>query len=279
MSRDPRFNPFLGRNPFTDQYVTEELTWYSPQPYDDGDGLTVTLHRDFGRVDDYLNRRFRVGTWDTIPILRLDGQLWMSLSPMEIQSGALAITCASGLCATAGAGLGYVALRMAEQDDVDRVDVYERDPRVVRYVQRHFAGNPALEKVQFLLGDVREALTDQDYDYVFMDIYRGMHDDDTLTDLLHFTTRNSIAEYRFWGQERVLLDAITLGMRPELHWAERMFLCTWQDTPLEGHPEETLECLYRAQVHPSYLHRALDVMEREYTPVPYDNDEDEEDDE
>jgi len=80
-----------------------------------------------GRLDDYLNVQMRLDPL-RVPTYRLDDSgLWMTLTPMEVQSAWVPIQRAHGTVVLGGLGLGYAALAMAAKPEVTRVtvDVYQ----------------------------------------------------------------------------------------------------------------------------------------------------------
>jgi hypothetical protein len=56
---------------------------------------------------------------------------WMSLMPVEIESAAIGIACASATLRCSGWGVGWSAALCAMRAEVERVTVVERDPGVI----------------------------------------------------------------------------------------------------------------------------------------------------
>jgi hypothetical protein len=113
--------------------LQQEIDYYMPEPFE-LDGLEVILKpiEGFVRFDEYFNKQCRTEGPD-IPMLIMDGQIWMSLTWMEVQSLWVPIKRAHGRVVTAGLGMGYAVLRMAEKENVSEVVVYEIDPRVIKF--------------------------------------------------------------------------------------------------------------------------------------------------
>ena len=119
------------RNPFTDEYLDEEIEFYGANLYTEG-SVRVTLREPVGRCDDYLNAAF----WDgskTVPVMYIDGQVWMSLTRMEVQSHHLPILWATGDVGTIGLGLGHFTLRAMQKPEVRSVVVFESRQEVIDY--------------------------------------------------------------------------------------------------------------------------------------------------
>lgn len=191
-------------NPFTTEYVRREVAWLNVPPFEQ-DGIRVVSASPQGRVDSYLNKEFAVGDYEC-PILLIDGETWMSLTKMEVESAWVPIQYAhlGGIIGTAGLGLGYFALRAASHPDVERVDVYELDPRVIDLFNNLFADRPEAKKIRIIPGDARELVRDKEYDYFFADIYETLLPDAVISDIDLFCGNNDFGQFTFWGWERVL---------------------------------------------------------------------------
>lgn len=216
-------------NPFTDEYLEEELAFYGKPKAVDGVGLRWQHIR--GRCDDYLNVNFRLGSPPT-PALSLEDGLWMSLTFMEAQSMWVPIRAAHGRVAAAGLGLGYYVLRAAERPEVESVDVYERCPAVIRFFKANFASRSGFDKVRFHEGDARLMLVGKSYDFVYVDIYQSLCITDVTDDICHFTENNALGEARFWGQERFLYAALQQGHEVPLTGLEGQFFRQFIETEL-----------------------------------------------
>jgi hypothetical protein len=243
-------------NPFTDEFVKDEIKFMELDECHDTqiiDGITL-IHRPLvGRLDDYLNKNWRLEGL-TVPVFFIDGKLWMSLTPMEIQSNYLAWAILSGDVGMGGLGLGYTALRAANIEEVERVVVYEKDPRVVNLFKTKYTHRKELEKIEFRIGDVRKEMINQTHDMVWMDIYPTQLSDDMLTDYTFFQDNNDISEYHFWTEEKILLGMFAEEIaRPYiLSWPQQEYFKQWQAT------EESK--MYEGFYDTEYLERASEVM-------------------
>jgi hypothetical protein len=248
-------------NPFTDRYLEEEVEFYGlEEPYS-RDGVEVRMLEPVGRLDDYLNKNWHIDPGFQVPGIFVDGELWMSLTWMEVQSLFTPISQAGGVVGTAGLGLGYFPLRIAGLDDVERVEVFEREPRVVDFFEERFSHRPEFGKISVTVGDARKEMlwnerTRRSFDYVFMDVYQTLLPDEVIDDIHLFLRKASVEVYRFWGQEKVVLDALMGGLRPEMSFFERAFFRTWDKTPVEGE-DATLGELYEPLTDRPYQKAAL----------------------
>ncbi len=194
-------------NPFSDEYFFQELEFYG-EVHEKVKSGTVCLSgsRVVGRCDDYFTVNFRILDSVSIPMLKEGTRLWMSLTPMEIQSMWVPLEYAEGLVGAGGLGLGYFALRAASKSKVSKVLVIEQNRDVIKIFRDRFADRPEYKKIEIVQGDVREKFHDHTYDMFFMDVYESLLDDECFEDFKDFS--NYGGKYRFWGQELILHQAI-----------------------------------------------------------------------
>lgn len=251
-------------NPFTDAFVQEEIAYYDlGKPYSKG-GVKVALITPAGRLDDYLNKNWRVSEYK-VPAIAIDGELWMSLTPMEIQSAYVPIASSGGVVGTAGLGLGYFALRTASNPDVEEVHAYEIEPRVIEFFLDRFGDRSEMKKIQVHHGDVRkDALYNTrdkgpSFDFFFMDVYQTLLPDEIIDDIALFEKKASVEIYRFWGEERVLLDSLLAAERPKLDYIDRVYFAAWKDTPINEKDESigVLMDLYEPMTDEKYRKAVL----------------------
>jgi len=191
-------------NRFSDRYAHQQVDWYSLQRYEKN-GVEICTRTLKGRADEYLNVRFWTGQLD-IPILYINHGLWMSLSPLEIQSMILPISRAWGYVGTGGLGMGYFALKCAEKHDVKEIKVWEINKDVIEFFNTSFSHRKGFEKIKIIEGDVRE-MRNESFSYFFMDIYQTQLADDVFDDLNNFWRhQNDAGTYEFWCQEWALFS-------------------------------------------------------------------------
>jgi len=247
-------------NPFDTSFAQAEIAFYGVETYADGKGLKIRSLPIQWRCDDLLNTMFHVGEV-TAPMLTLDGELWMSLSPMEIQSHYVPIGLASGHVGVAGLGLGYFTLRAAAKPEVTKITVFECDERVAAYFTSTFHNRDGFEKIEIILGDARHEMVGFEFDLLFVDIYATMLPDEALEDVELFLANNGVKRYHFWARERVLLDAILTWK--QIDWCDidhetRLFFNKWICSDVDGHP---LPNFYQPRSDPQYTERALDMLD------------------
>jgi len=190
-------------NVFTDEAVAEAVRFMAiPDNGKIRAGSASVHYMDVrGRLDDYLNVNMHIGGL-RVPAYRLDGSgLWMSLTPMEVQSAWVPIRRANGLVVCGGLGLGYAPLRMAAKSNVEEVIVYETDGDCIGLFEQLHGMRKEAEKILIRHEDIREDADEITADFLWMDVYQTLLPDEVLTDAKLFTALPGIQEYRFWGQE------------------------------------------------------------------------------
>ena len=265
---------FMGSdNPFMDSYVKKEIGWYGDMPTKVklSDGLKLVMEEPHGRLDDYLNVNFRVGLPAKVPTLYIDNILWMSLTPMEIQSQYLAILNSYGNVGVAGLGLGYSALKMAKKDSVSSVTVFENDRRVIDMFNASFKRKKGFKKINIVEGDARKLIPDRIFDYLYVDIYESMCPDEIVEDINIFKrcVDDFPNTYAFWGKERIFIDAY-LGFElidiDVLSWQIQCYINTWHTTPLPKtycKNNRTMSSLYKPMLSEDYICDVLEALEME----------------
>ena len=263
-------------NPFTTEYVRQEIKWLGARP-SEGDGnqsVYVKTKKLRGRCDDYLARQFRNDTPALrVPILVFGGKLWMSLTPMEIQSMWVPLQYAGGQVGTAGLGLGYFPLKAAASKNVESVTVVEQSQEIIEWFngwapKKH---PEAYAKLDIIHGDVREFLDDESiwFDTWFMDVYSTSLPDEVITDIQRFGEKAET--YRFWGQElaqlQVLIDGHDYVPTMSYDFAGKHFLQTFLDSENAGMAK---------RLDPEFCAEALIALENVGMD---DDDEEDEDDE
>ena len=131
-----------------------------------------------------------------IPILCNDsGEPWMSLTPNEVYAFRDKIKVAHGKVGIAGLGMGWLARRVSERDEVDSVDVVEIDENIIEFFGKQFN-----DKVRLIHDDAYNHDWLQ-YDVVIWDIW--MNYDDSMFDDRFKCIRDMLVSYGkvclWWG--------------------------------------------------------------------------------
>jgi hypothetical protein len=154
---------------------------------------------------------------DNVRALTRDGDTWMSLTPLEIESQAIGVHYASGHVAIFGLGMGWVAAVTAMRDSVTRVTVIERDPDVIALHAELdlFARLPggAGAKIRIVEGDALEWRPDAPVDLLMPDIWLWLVSDGRVEEVRQMQANVAATKVYFWGQEmEIARHARALGI-------------------------------------------------------------------
>lgn len=117
----------------------------------------------------------------SFPAIREDGQVWMTVTPNEINTIQPAVQQSSGKVLTFGLGLGYYAFHALLKKDVSSVTVVERNPQVIDVFRRlllpFFPRQANLHIVEADAFDYAEHRMPQEgFDTVFTDLWHDVGD-------------------------------------------------------------------------------------------------------
>lgn len=137
-----------------------------------------------------------------IPILREthSENVWMSHTPMEVYTCNKGIALANGNVLMGGLGLGYMAKRVLEKENVSHLTIYEIDEELINTVGECFK-EEYQDKITIVKESIYSIKDDSMYDSVLIDIYPTFSDfinDDDLRDTFPSFDDNSI-KYWAWG--------------------------------------------------------------------------------
>lgn len=183
---------------FTKEYFNGQLSKYQNlEPKEIGSAKLI--YEDIaGRLDGYLYKS--IENIKKVPILTINGQTWMSLTPMEIQSHFIPILKAEGVVGVAGLGFGYYIQEILQKDEVESIDVYEINQDVIDMYIANFGEH---EKLNIIKADVLE-MKGKEYDFFYADIYPEQMDVSAIEHKNILTYHNNIDDYFFWTQEAVV---------------------------------------------------------------------------
>ena len=131
--------------------------------------------------------------------------LWMSITPLEIESQEIGIAYAAGHVAIFGLGLGWAAAASALRPEVAAVTVVERDPDVLALHDRLdlFAKLPdgVGDKVRVVPGDALSWRPDRPVDMLIPDIWLRLVSDGRVAEVRRMQANVAAEKIHFWGQE------------------------------------------------------------------------------
>jgi hypothetical protein len=208
-------------HPYSTAYYRCELASMAAlQPSSSG-SVQLTLESTRAALDGYMYAAHRSVPLSDIPVLRLDGQVWMSLTPLEVQSAYMPIRLAHGRVGTAGLGLGYFVQRVLDKPDVERVTVFELRREVIDLYARTFGSHPKLE--------IRHAnarlLEGERFDFFYADVYRQLLTPQVIDDMAVLRSANAIGHYHWWSIEQMVFEVMHAGLA---HRLPRWMLATYR---------------------------------------------------
>jgi hypothetical protein len=134
--------------------------------------------------------------------------VWMSLTPMELESQSHHALNAYGHTVVMGLGMGTLLYNIIKREEVTKVTVVERDPNVLKLLHR--ITNPTQwqgwKKVNIAITDAKTWKPDQHVDYLTVDIWAKLGDSDLRPDGQRIQRNVQADQVALWGQE---LDFIT----------------------------------------------------------------------
>lgn len=115
------------------------------------------------------------------PAVLENGNEWMTLTPVDIDTCDVAIEKAFGKVITFGLGLGYYAYMVSQKDSVDSITVIEKSEKIIKlfceYILPQF---PNKDKVKIINADAFEyakrEMPSENFDYAFVDTWRDASD-------------------------------------------------------------------------------------------------------
>lgn len=137
----------------------------------------MIIKEDFTEIPPlaFFKKRFE------FPAVLEDGNEWMTLTPVDLDTCEEAIADAHGKVVTFGLGLGYYAYMVSEKPDVESITVVERSRDVIELFKQYVLPQfPNKDKVRITEADAFEyaehTMPYEKYDYAFVDTWRDASD-------------------------------------------------------------------------------------------------------
>lgn len=154
-----------------------ELKWKSYAPYRGVICQDMIINSDCSEIPPlgFFTEEFR------FPAVLEDGNEWMTLTPVDLDTCEEAIEAACGKVITFGLGLGYYAYMVSEKEEVDSITVIEKSPQVIKLFKEHILPQFAhKEKVKIIEADAFEyaekEMSKEHFDLAFVDTWRDASD-------------------------------------------------------------------------------------------------------
>ena len=154
-----------------------EFKWESYPPYRASIGADMIIKDNFAEIPPLA---FFCETF-SFPAVLEDGNEWMTLTPIDVDTAIPAINAARGKVITFGLGLGYFAYMASEKEDVESVTVIEKSKSVIRLFEKHILPKfEHKEKIRIINDDAFEyarlKMPKENYTYAFVDTWRDASD-------------------------------------------------------------------------------------------------------
>lgn len=154
-----------------------ELRWEKYSPYQAVIAGDMIINEDFSEVAPlgFFTEEFR------FPAVLENGNEWMTLTPVDLDTSEEAINEAHGRVVTFGLGLGYYAYMASEKECVESVTVIEKSADVIRLFKKHILPQfPNKEKIRIIESDAFEyaekTMPKENFDIAFVDTWRDASD-------------------------------------------------------------------------------------------------------
>lgn len=163
-------------------------------------------------VDDIFNEHTTIGYFKNeynYLTLSSNGNIWMLISPHEINTMQKAIDNAFGNVLCLGLGLGYFAYMVAIKDTVKSITIIEKDPEIIELFKKHILPYFPNIEINIICDDAISYLDRQlNYDYCFADLWYDVLDGMPLYNtLLKKEKNNPKMKYDYWIEKSMIIMA------------------------------------------------------------------------
>jgi hypothetical protein len=154
----------------------------------------------------------------SVSALLRDGNVWMSITPMELESQAIGIEQATGHVVIFGLGMGWAAAATAMRAKVSAVTVVEFDPEVLMLHRALdiFSQLPpeARSKISIEQGDAFAWRPSAPVDVLMPDIWLPLVSDGRVVEVQRMQANVCATSVYFWGQEMEIARHAKAAGRP-----------------------------------------------------------------
>ena len=189
--------------PFDKKYVLDKIEEYNKKIKANtiGEFEIKVVNGLQGIINHYM---YSIKEDINIDILELHNKenVWMRLTPYEVEASYFAINMAKGKVGIVGLGLGYVVEEMAKNKKVKEIIVYEISQDVIDLYYENFPNN---KKIKIIHGDAFDA-KGEEFAFFYCDIYQYKLTSQIVKDYKKLNEIHNIEEYSFFGMEHFLLS-------------------------------------------------------------------------
>ena len=204
-------NDFLQKNPYyktinpkpikQGKYSLEYIAFNAYQPFSLND-------IEVDEKDNYLERSplSYFTTNQKYLALTVNGEVWMSITPNEINTMEKHIQKARGDVLVLGLGLGYYPFMISQKDEVKNITIVEMDQNIIDLFNKFLLPLfPHKEKIHIVKGDAIDYLKkdQKHHDVVFADLWHNPEDGLPLYLIIkHLEKKNTL--YQYWLEESLI---------------------------------------------------------------------------
>lgn len=141
-------------------------------------------------------------------VLREDGRIWMSLSPMELESQGYQARLAKGHVIVAGLGMGVLAWNLLQNPRVDRITIVEKNEDVVKLMAEALPDLLEDDKTEVVLQDAKTYAPTFEADVLIADIWPLLGATEAVADVKLMLANTRVKRVAWWGQEFDLVYAM-----------------------------------------------------------------------
>ena len=146
----------------------------------------------------YFNKKFKY------PCIKENNNIWMLITPNEINTMKAPINNATGKVLTFGLGLGYFPYMVSNKKEVSEITIIENNQTVIDLFNKNILPQfPNKDKIKIIKADAYEyGKKIEGYDYVFVDIYHDVSDG--IDTYIYFKLReNKKIKYDYWIEKTI----------------------------------------------------------------------------
>ncbi len=193
----------------------------------------------------------QIGFFDcpfSFPAILEDGNEWMTLTPVDLDTCDQAIASARGRVITFGMGLGYFAYMASCKEEVESVTVVDISPDVIELFRECILPqflHP--EKIHIVCADAfayaENDMPKENFDYAFVDTWRDVSDGLPMyIRMKHLERLSPQTKFDYWIEGSILSHL--RGLVFEQLWEQ--FTAGEKRSPLPGEPViDSIDALYR----------------------------------
>ena len=142
------------------------------------------------------------------PIILEKGIEWMTVTPNEIRTLEEPVRQAHGKVLTFGLGIGYYPYMISLKDDVESIDIAERNENTIELFRRHILPQfQNRQKIRLISGDALsyiDTISDGQYDFIFADLWHDAGDGKPLyLKIKEYEKKYPNTEFAYWIEKTI----------------------------------------------------------------------------